>query len=48
VERLLAAPGVDVNRAHQNGTTPLSTALAFGHAEVVQKLRAAGATELHG
>jgi ankyrin repeat protein len=45
VERLLAAPGVEINKARTDGATPLSIALARGHAKVEQKLRAAGATE---
>jgi len=36
---------MDVNLAANAGATPLSIALAEGHAEVVQMLRAAGASE---
>jgi hypothetical protein len=45
VERLLAAPGVDCNKACTNGATPLFIALARMHAEVARKLRAAESTE---
>jgi len=45
VERLIAAPGVDVNKPRADGATPLAAAVASGHADVAQKLRAAGATE---
>jgi len=48
VERLLAAPGVDINQACWDGTTPLFIALARGHAAVALKLREAGATEPQG
>jgi len=46
VELLAAAPGVDVNRACNNGETPLCVALSRGHADVARVLRAAGAAEI--
>ena len=46
VERLLAAPGVNIEKGWA-GRTPLFWALKNGHADVAQKLRAAGATKLH-
>jgi len=48
VERLLAAPGVDVNLTYNLGTTPLYEAAQRGHTEVVDvnRARSNGATPL--
>jgi ankyrin repeat protein len=48
VERLIAAPGADINKVRSTGATPLAAAIAFGNAEVAQALRAAGAIEPPG
>ncbi|MBR2145314.1 MAG: ankyrin repeat domain-containing protein, partial [Akkermansia sp.] len=40
VKLLLAAPGIDVNKANKYGSTPLYWAARFGHAEVVKLLLA--------
>jgi ankyrin repeat protein len=43
VVRLLLAAGAEVNTANKNGETALAYAFEFGHTEVVQLLKAAGA-----
>ena len=41
--QLLISHGADVNKARNNGTTPLSIAVQNGHTEVVKELLAANA-----
>ena len=41
VRRLLAAPGIDVNKANKDRETPLSSASSYGYTEVVKLLLAA-------
>ena len=41
----LAEAGAEVNVTDDDGDTPIGMAISEGHAEVVELLRAAGATE---
>ena len=45
VRLLLAVPGIDVNKADEDGWTPLDIALKNGHTECARLIKAAGGTK---
>jgi ankyrin repeat protein len=47
VKLLLSAPAVDVNKANQNGWTPLNAAASKGHAECVKLLLSAPGVDVN-
>ena len=47
VRLLLAAPGIDINQAAQNGYTPLIVAVGMGHTECVRLLLAAPGIDIN-